>query len=373
MRQKLQQKSIEKLKNLGIRLIDQRECVPLVRPLGNGEGFWFGGGNLVQEASGRLLVSGRFRNHGDSRTGTGAGERGLEFAVFELDLESGETQKVFSLNKADISHGADVVSIEGGCLLPASTGNGLELFISTEKKIAYPKELINFQKPGTGVWSIDRLFGESGVESITAGSATPIVESLDPNSLHVKDPVAFRLKDNQTELISCNHSFSWSSSNTGLSRRNDTEDTFLAVDYSILPRGNSWDVACARITERLKVPRIGEFANMPSLSLYFYDGAECLRPLSENKEAARRPRGYSCEELGGLAWGWDDEFPQLYKISNYFPLFLSPYGTGCSRYISATSLHDGSILASWQQSQKDLSQPLVMNQLEASAVEAILK
>ena len=373
MRQKLHQQSIEKLKNLGIRLIDQRECVPLVHPQGKGEGFWFGGGNLVQEDNGRVLVSGRFRNHGDSRTGTGAGERGLEFAVFKLGLESGETEKIFSLNKSDLSHDADVVSIEGGCLLPASAGNGVELFISTEKKVAYPKELINFQKPGTGVWSIDRLFGKNGVKSITAGSAKTIVKSLDPNSLHVKDPVAIRLKNNQTELISCNHSFSWSSSNTGLSRRNDAEKTFIAVDDTILPRGNSWDVACARITERLKVPRMGEFANMPSLSLYFYDGAECLRPLPENKEAAHRPRGYSCEELGGLAWGWDDEFPKLNKISNYFPLFLSPYGTGCSRYISATSLHDGSILASWQQSQKDLSQPLVMNQLEASVVGAILK
>ena len=373
MRQKLHQQSIEKLKNLGIRLIDQRECVPLVHPQGKGEGFWFGGGNLVQEDNGRVLVSGRFRNHGDSRTGTGAGERGLEFAVFKLGLESGETEKIFSLNKSDLSHDADVVSIEGGCLLPASAGNGVELFISTEKKVAYPKELINFQKPGTGVWSIDRLFGENGVETITAGSAKTIVKSPDPNSLHVKDPVAIRLKNNQTELISCNHSFSWSSSNTGLSRRNDAEKTFIAVDDTILPRGNSWDVACARITERLKVPRMGEFANMPSLSLYFYDGAECLRPLPENKEAAHRPRGYSCEELGGLAWGWDDEFPKLNKISDYFPLFLSPYGTGCSRYISATSLHDGSILASWQQSQKDLSQPLVMNQLEASVVGAILK
>jgi len=53
-------------------------------------------------------------------------------------------------------------------------------------------------------------------------------------------------------------------------------------------------------------------------------------------------------------------------------LFLSPYGTGSCRYISATNLFDGCILASWQQSQKDFSQPLVINQLDKKAVASIL-
>ena len=364
--------SIEKLKHLAIRLIDQRECTQIVEPYGKSEGFWFGGGNLIEQENGRILVSGRYRNHGDARTGVGAGERGLEFSVFELGDNLKSATKVLSLTKEDLSYQDEVVSIEGGCLLPSVEGTGIEAIISTEKKKAYPKELINFQKPGTGVWSIDLLKGSSGISSISTKDAAVIVSSDEPNTLHVKDPVAFRITPNATELFYCHHSFSWSSSNTGLQRRSDQGGGFKPVHENILPRGHSWDVACARITERLPIPKVGEFADLPNLSLYFYDGAECLRPLDQNKEAAHRPRGYSCEELGGLAWGWDNEFPKMQKISNYFPLFLSPFGTGCSRYVSAVNLRDGSIFAAWQQSQKGLSQPLVANYLSAKQIESIL-
>ena len=48
-------------------------------------GFWFGGGNMVQDHDGTLWLVGRYRNHGDSRTGLGAGERGLELALFRSD------------------------------------------------------------------------------------------------------------------------------------------------------------------------------------------------------------------------------------------------------------------------------------------------
>ena len=106
--------------------------------------------------------------------------------------------------------------------------------------------------------------------------------------------------------------------------------------------------------------------------MYFYDGAECLRPLDQNPEAAKRPRGYSCEELGGLAWGWDEEFPLIKPISTEFPLFVSPYGTGCSRYVSSIFLQDGSLLATWQQSQSDGSQPLVTATLSEGEVSRIL-
>ena len=103
-------------------------------------------------------------------------------------------------------------------------------------------------------------------------------------------------------------------------------------------------------------PPSDAFADLPPLSMYFYDGAECLRPLDQSPKAAKRPRGYSCEELGGLAWGWDAEFPKLSKISVDFPLFLSPHATGCSRYASAIFLGDGSLLGAWQQAQPDGSQ-----------------
>ncbi len=363
---------IDRLKNLAIRLIDQRECVRLVDPQGNSEGFWFGGGNLIQQKDGTVLACGRYRNHGDARTGVGAGDRGLEFAVFALSEDLRSACKIFSLSKDDLSYGEPVVSIEGGCLLAEETGDAVELFVSTEKKKAYPKEFINFQKPGTGVWSVDLLRGRSGVSSISTADARVIVSSEDADCLHVKDPVAFRFDDEATQLLYCHHSFAWSSSNTGLASRHREAVHFSLIESNALPRGNSWDVACSRITERLPVPRIGPFADLPELSLYFYDGAECLRALDENKAAARRPRGYSCEELGGLAWGWDQEFPKMNKISTCFPLFVSPHGTGCSRYVSALNLKDGSILAGWQQSQRDLSQPLVVNRLKPDAVRAIL-
>ena len=37
-----------------------------------------------------------------------------------------------------------------------------------KERIAYPKHLINFQKPGTGVWSVDLLRG-TDAESIDLG------------------------------------------------------------------------------------------------------------------------------------------------------------------------------------------------------------
>ena len=40
---------IERLKELGQRLIDQRNARVIVPALGNESGFWFGGGNLIQD------------------------------------------------------------------------------------------------------------------------------------------------------------------------------------------------------------------------------------------------------------------------------------------------------------------------------------
>lgn len=365
----------EKLQEFSLRLLDQRNCRVLVPPLGESTGFWFGGGNLLELENGKILVSGRYRNHGDARTGVGEGARGLEFAIFQADDPDAEFKKIFSVSKKDLSIEREVISIEGGCVLPSiSEPAKFELFISTEKQTSYPKKLINFQKTGTGVWSIDLLTGLAGIESLEPEKLVTIHHSEDPQSLHVKDPVAFRMNQSSTQLLYCHHSFSWSSSNTGLCIRNDSqgETCFSMVNQNILPRGNSWDVACARITERLPVPKIGCFQDLPDLSLYFYDGAECLRQLNENAQVAKRPRGYSCEELGGLAWGWDHEFPKMEKLSVDFPLFLSPHGTGCSRYVSARLMRDGSVMATWQQARRTGSQPLVCSVLAANEVNRIL-
>ena len=74
MKRELGFQSIEKLKKLGIRLIDHRECKILIHPQCNGEGLWFGSGNLTQVNDGTIISCGKFRNQGDSRTGTGAGK-----------------------------------------------------------------------------------------------------------------------------------------------------------------------------------------------------------------------------------------------------------------------------------------------------------
>jgi hypothetical protein len=364
---------VDRLKELGLRLIDQRNARVLVPALGSESGFWFGGGNLVQDRDGTILACGRFRNQGDARTGTGSGARGLEFAVFTGSSPDAKFTKALSFSKNDLSANEEVVSIEGASLIPsANAPAGWELFVSTEKRVSYPKPLINFQKPGTGVWSIDRIKGSDGFGSLSPDTIETVASSQKGETLHVKDPVVFRINASSTELAYCHHPFSWASSNTGLSRQVGTNENFELVSENILPRGNSWDVACSRLTERLPIPKIGPFSDIPVISLYFYDGAECLRPLDQNPKAAKRPRGYSCEELGGLAWGWDHEFPKLSKISCDFPLFLSPHSTGCSRYASALFLDDGSLLGTWQQVQEDGSQPLVSNHVDKGEVTRIL-
>jgi len=363
-----------KIKNALVKLagalVDQEKAKVLVQPQQNADGFWFGSGNIIEAKSDSYLLCGRYRNHGDSRTGTGSGTRGLEFSIFEGASPVGPFNKIRSFSKEDLSTPkAAVVSIEGGKLFQGS--KGLEMIISTEKALDYPKRFSDFQKPGTGVWSIDQIVAETA-KKLDSSTLKEIQSSQEGESLHIKDPVVFNLPNHGTALAFCNHPFSWSSSNTGLAIRAEGSDVFELYSQAILERGATWDVACARVTDRLPMPKVGCLADLPALSLYFYDGAECLRSLDENVKAVSRPRGFSCEELGGLAWGWDSEFPKIQRLSIDFPLFVSPNGTGCSRYVS-TLLTRGGIMASWQQSQPDLSQPLVGNFLDAKNYKEILK
>lgn len=359
----------DKLLALASALIDQDAATILVPPRQNSTGFWFGGGNIVRDRDSDYLLCGRYRNFGDSRTGVGAGERGLEFAIFRAASLDGPWEKIVSFSKADLSHdGTDVVSIEGGALLP--TRDGIELYVSTEKDLPYPHEIEVYQKPGTGVWSIDLIVG-AGVRTLDPSTATTILECEVPSRLHIKDPVPIGLENGVTGLIYCNHPHTWSSSSTGVAVRKPGSKKFKKLTEEALPRGPVWDVSATRVTEKLKVPRIGVLADQPQLSLYFYDGAECLRQLDENPRAVKRPRGWSCEEIGGVAWGYDSEFPQMDRLSIDGPLFISPHGTGCSRYISTLATGEG-IFAAWQQSQDDLSQPLVGHFLPMDRVTEIL-
>jgi len=124
----------DRLAALLAALIDQQAARVLVDPQRRATGFWFGGGNTVQDTDGALWVCGRYRNFGDSRTGLAAGERGLECALF-TSRDGGETfQKAKSWSKADLSYpGHEVLSIEGTALHRRTDGTW-ELFISTETR-----------------------------------------------------------------------------------------------------------------------------------------------------------------------------------------------------------------------------------------------
>ncbi len=368
------------LLQLALRLVDQRHARIAVAPYASAEGYWFGGGNMIEGAQGELYLVGRFRNAGDSRTGLAAGERGLELAVFVSRDRGRSFSKLVSLSRGDLEReGERVVSIEGSSL--HLTERGVELYVSTEKGEPYPAGFERFQKPGTGVWSID-LLRAATVEELAGAASEPLLRGSGPESLHVKDPVVRSASSGETALVFCHHPYSWSSSNAGVALRSAGSVSYSAPCYSLFPRGLTWDVAVSRITDFLAVPRTGLFAAGPECTLVFYDGAECVRQHPDNPLGVARPRGYSCEELGGLAFGLGSGFggiagaspgalAALERLSTFEPLFLSPYGSGSSRYVHLTAVEEG-IFATWQQSQADRSQPLVINFLPRLTVGAIL-
>jgi hypothetical protein len=362
----------QKLIDLTTALVDQREARVLIEPLGQRQGFWFGGGNVIRDHDGSVLICGRYRNFGDSRTGIDSGERGLEAAIFRAPSVAGPFEKVRSFSKADLAcAGRAVVSIEGVSLHLLPEG-GVEFFVSSEKDAAYPERLAAYQKPGTGVWSIDRFAAES-VEALNAATIEEVVPSGwdAPERLHCKDPVTFDLSGGDLALIYCTHPFSWSSSATAAWIRRAGSGVWEKMGDDLLRRGLVWDIAAARVTERLAVPRVGAFADLPPLSIYFYDSCECLRQLDENPAAVKRPRGWSCEEIGGIAAGGDADFPKMESVTVEAPIFISPHGTGCSRYVATLTTEEG-IFATWQQSQPDLRQPLVGHFLQMDRVREIL-
>lgn len=357
-----------RLTQVATRLIDQEKARVIVAPQRPSTGHWFGGGNLVQDAEGTLWLVGRYRNHGDSRTGLGAGERGLELAIFRSVDDGSTFEKALSFSKADLNVGdREVLSIEGTAL--RLIDGKVELYISTEKKgIPYPKGLESFLKPGTGVWTIDLLCADA-IDGLNGAPIHTILETGDPRFAHLKDPFLGSHRG-QDCLLFCTHPFCWTSSNTGYVPLTEGAPTIEKAKLDFFPRGSTWDVAITRGTALVQLPRVGVCKDK-ARSLFFYDGGECVRNLDEHKEAVKRPRGYSCEELGGVAYCEDGDLDQVHRLSVTAPLLVSPYGTGCSRYVDVleTETH---YLATWQQAQADGSQPLVMNTVAKSEIEAIL-
>jgi hypothetical protein len=348
-------------------LVDGERATVAVPPYAAADGYWFGSGNAVQGDDGTVWLVGRYRNHGDSRTGLAAGERGLELALFRSIDGARTFTKAASWSKADVSTLGHVTSIEGSALARRADGSW-ELFVSLEKDVAYPRELAALQKPGTGVWSIDALTG-ARPDAIDLATQRSVLASHEPETLHVKDPVVAR-DGERTHLWACSHPASWASSNTAHAVRARDDAAFEVRSWQFAPRGALWDVAVTRVTHRMAVPQVGHFAHRPPQAVFFYDGAECMRPLEQNPRAAARPRGYSCEELGGALVG-DPEGRDLRRLSRTAPLFVSPHGTGCSRYVSTLATEDA-LIAFWQQGQPDGSQPLVTHRLPMERVRELL-
>ena len=321
--------------------------------------------------TGPLLLVGRYRNAGDSRSGVARGERGLELAIFRSPSVEGPFEKILSFDKASLNVGRrEVLSIEGAALHVEASG-AAELFVSTEKAgIGYPEPFAEYLKPGTGVWTIERVAADS-LEDLTTAPVQTIFESRDPQFVHVKDPFLYRQPDGRQMLLFCSHPYCWTSSNSGYALLDDGQVAAGSVVYDFFPRGTTWDVAIARATCMCDVPPVGRFRGR-GVSLLFYDGGESIRNLDEHASAVSRPRGYSCEEIGGAAYVVDGEFGRVHRLSRHRPLFVSPWGTGCSRYVDVLAT-DAGMMATWQQSQDDRSQPLVRNFVPQAEVEGLLE
>jgi hypothetical protein len=360
----------ERLFSFGRALIDQERARVIVPPVRPASGFWFGGGNLVAGQDRTLYLAGRYRAYGDSRTGLGVGERGFELAIFESRDRGGTFTKVLSFSKRDLSPaGRRVLSIEGSAL--RLTGDGATLFVSSEKAgVEYPGELRGFRKPGTGVWTIDCMEADS-IQGLREAEVRPLLQSSDPRFLHVKDPFLCVRTNGDLILGFCTHPYNWTSSNSAYMVIRGRGETFGLPIYDYFRRGFTWDVAISRITCFLRVPRVGRFRETDPIVLAFYDGGESMRNLDEHAQAVQRPRGYSCEEIGGLAWAREGDLSTIERLSVNLPAFVSPLGTGCSRYVDVLETEEG-FYATWQQSQPDLSQPLVMNFLRREEAEEIL-
>ena len=324
-------------------------------------GSWFGGGNMWQAPDGALYLVGRYRNPGDSRTGVAAGARGFALAAFR-STDGGETfEKIWQLDKEHLSpENEPVVSIEGAALF--ASPSGVELLVSSEKGTrSYPESVASFQKPGTGVWTIDRL-AASSVESLPESSIEPLLWSDDEAYLHVKDPFFVSSRQGSTWLGVCTHPFGWSSSNTVMLPYTPGDASPSLAEGIVLPRGAAWDVAITRVTSMVDLAWFGLSEaddGEPAEFLVFYDGGECVRDHEQHPSGVHRPRGFSCEELAGIAL-WREGSGELERISRLVPAFVSPHGTGCCRYVDVLRSQEGSF-ATWQQAAEDGSQPLMFH------------
>jgi len=110
---------------------------------------------------------------------------------------------------------------------------------------------------------------------------------------------------------------------SGYAVRKKGNSAFGPQNNSFFSRGFCWDVGITRGTALLRVPEVGSFTGEKA-SLFFYDGGEAMRSYEQHANAVVRPRGHSCEELGGVAFITGEEMNTVEKLSLELPAFVSP-------------------------------------------------
>jgi len=360
----------ETLAEIAEVLVNQKNAEVIIPARKPENGYWFGGGNMIADEKGNLYISGRYRNSGDSRTGIGKGERGKELAIFKSTDGGRKFEKIISFEKPDLGvNGWEILSIEGTAL--HKIPGGVELYISTEK-IGRPfaEGYSNYHKKGTGSWTIEKIAAAS-VEELNPGESVTVIDCRDPRWFNIKDPFIYNPAEGNLILGFCSHPFNWASSNSGFATIEPGAVEVSAVNYDYFPRGFCWDVGITRATCFIDLPRKGKLSGR-QYSLCFYDGGEAMRNYPQHNKAVSRPRGYSCEELGGVGYFTENKPETIQRLSIAEPMLISPFGTGSSRYVDILE-HNEEYLITWQQSQKDGSQPLVLNRVDKKTVLNIIE
>ena len=97
------------------------------------------------------------------------------------------------------------------------------------------------------------------MEQLKQAEVRTIVQSGDPQFLHVKDPFVYDDEGNVV-LLFCTHPFNWASSNTAYCLRRAGEEQFGEIDFHFFPRGFTGDVEITPGTCVLDVQRERAFA-----------------------------------------------------------------------------------------------------------------
>jgi len=342
----------------------------LIAPMKDEAGYGFGAGNCIRyPRDGSLLLIGRYQNGEKRKAGKHPDAGGEALSIFRSTNQGRSFERVAHWPVEDFSKKHAVLSIGGSAL--RLTQRGIQVLVSTELDVPVPKAIKSPGKLPRGIWRIQAFEAAEFGKLDPSRKLNPMVLETDPAHLHIKDPsVSSGFNEGQDILFYSTQPFSKSSSNSGyawlLSHGVEHQSN------GFFQRGPVWDVAETSISCRLPVPRVGPFANLPPISLYFYNGAERVHHDPASTSHPYPPWGYAGEQQGGIAYGFDRDFPSITRLTKLAPLFSTSKGTGACRHIRVLAEQDGSLFATWQQSSNHGAQALHAHRLTASKVAKIL-